>query len=96
MTDHNHPFVLRLKLEREVIRTVNAFDTAVKNPLVGLGEEAVEQWIRKGLDPRVTESKRASLREQLLEISGILRWSASASHRGIAPTEKLVGNFCLR
>ena len=88
MPSAGHPFVERVRLERRIVRAVNKPSGLARNALPGLGPAAIEAWIERDLHEAVPRERRAALRRALLDLSALLRWHGSASHRGVPPPER--------
>src|SRR3989442_8653435 len=76
----NHPFVARIRGEREILKLINGHIDLSTMPLSGLSREAILQWAER-LRP-MPASVRRSLIDRLLGTSATLRLGSSASHRG--------------
>ena len=87
MPSSGHAFVGRVRLERRIVRAVNRPSGLARKALPGLGPAAIEAWIERDLHDAVPQARRAELRRALLDLSALLRWHGSASHRGIPPPE---------
>jgi hypothetical protein len=77
-----HPFVIRTRSERILIKGMNALQGLSPEPLVGLSQAAVRKWIENWYPNRVPPDVQRDLTERLETISERLRLGASASHRG--------------
>lgn len=75
-----HPFISRIRQEREIIRSINAnLPTAYE--LSGLGENSILKWADENSEA-LSEERVSEIRKRLLFLSRKLREKSSSSHRG--------------
>lgn len=82
---HIHPFVLRLRTERRVLKVINSIPFLTTTPLPGLAPQTIDRWIAEALPRSIRSAWRDALRTVLIDISARLRLGSAASHRGALP-----------
>lgn len=80
----NHPFIARIRAERQILKVINEHDDLGRAPLSGLAPEAIRRWASESLT-LWPQDLRNALVTHLLLISERLRLGSSASHRGALP-----------
>lgn len=84
-----HPFVERIRAEREIVSAINACRPVLKAELAGTSPKAVAAWFREiPSSVRNREDVRA-LRQRLDEAGRVARLDSSGSHRGAMVGERL-------
>ena len=86
----DHPFVARIRAEREILKAVNEKGGVRCPPLAGLSRHAIRRWIAESATPISDD-----LVALLLRTSEQLRLGSTASHRGAlvsaAPEDRETG-----
>jgi len=78
----DHPFVQRIRIEREIVREVNAA-LRLGRPLAGLGKEAIAGWASQIAD----QEKFFRIHQELNHVSRCMRDVSDSSHRGVIDFE---------
>ena len=84
-----HPFVERVRAEREIVSAVNACRPVLKAELTGTSTKAISAWF--GEIPSSVRNREdvLALRQRLNEAGRIARLASSGSHRGAMVGERL-------
>ena len=77
-----HPFVERIRAEREIITAVNSCRSVLMAELAGTSEKAIADWFQR-IPPAVRKRDEVrNLRERLDEAGQITKLASNGSHRG--------------
>lgn len=76
-----HPFIDRLRSEREVLDAVNKAVPDGQRPLVGLAPREIRRWLQS-LD-EADSATLVQLEQQLVHIGRRIRSRSTTSHRGV-------------
>lgn len=77
-----HPFVERIRAEREIVSLVNACRPVVEAELAGTSKKAVARWFERiPADVRDREAV-GRLRDRLVEAGQTTKLAGNGSHRG--------------
>lgn len=77
-----HPFVERIRGEREIITAVNSYRSVLIAELVGTSEKAIADWFQRIPTAVRMRDEVCDLRERLVEAGQITKLVSSGSHRG--------------
>ena len=85
----DHPFVERIRAEREMVAAVNAYRSIFVAELAGTSAKAVTAWF-DGVPPAVRHRDEVRiLRERLVEAGRSAKLASTGSHRGAMVGERL-------
>jgi hypothetical protein len=76
-----HPFIVRIRTERALLKVINETEGLTDRPLAGLSPKTIRRWAAEALDG-LPDAARVALVEFLLDASARLRLGSTASHRG--------------
>jgi len=82
-----HPFIRRIRAEREILAVINAHSERFGCELSGLGVAAIEKWSTNLPEDVFPPATKSVLLQKLVSISTLTRLSSNGSHRGamVAP-----------
>lgn len=82
MATERHPFVERIRAEREIIAEVNSYQSVLTAELVGTSEKAIADWFERIPTAVRMRTEVGDLRERLVEAGQNTKLASGGSHRG--------------
>lgn len=77
-----HPFIRRIRTEREVLAVINSHKSLFNNELTGLSPDAVESWFTKMPEEVKTLDSISKIKAKIISIGRFTKLASNGSHRG--------------